>query len=86
MSDKHWIEAALQIANEEYFRQHLAQVSANKAVPDEGSIEAPINITPKPVSVGDYAVCDNCKTEGFVHYVYGRKYPLCKTCAEEILN
>lgn len=38
---KHWIDVALEIANEEYYRNHLAEEMNKTKVPDEGSIPVP---------------------------------------------
>ena len=75
---KHWIETALEIANEEYYLNHLAEEMKKNRVPDEGSI--PI------IKVGDTANCAFCPEENItINYVYGGK-PMCRSCAKEILN
>lgn len=80
---RHWIEASLEIANIQYYEDHLKKEMEMKPVPDEGSIPVP----QKTVNVGDYADCKFCFEKNVkIGYLYGGIHPMCIECVPKVLN
>lgn len=77
---RHWTEAALELANIEYYQSMLEEQMKATKVPDEGTLNMPV------LKIGDYAECGECHEERRIWYMYGGVKPLCITCGKEILD